>query len=465
MPTVTLDSYNSTTGCLYFTIYGTPIPSAVTVLKSTNNGLTWTESTGSIVSPRCGFMAPTVTLFRLRLEASGVYSNILSSDGQIPRTQIVNSNQITFCNSPIHLYIQNSALTNTIQSTTVELWIWSGAQNKVLGNASVTFKKSKVSAEDDYINIQIEEHIKAFLEKPTSTTLSNQPGFGYNVNDLPAVSGQGVFWQIRSKTVSSDGTEIKDYPTNFATLGYTWNYEQNGQTNNPLIRYGSLGFAQTVKKWYNPNVPKYFNQDFVYNQSIDVATSSNMISMVVEAKTRTRCTRDSALIVYIDKRGLWDVFTPHGKIIVNDKVESTTSKRIFRKPTKVNNTIVHSSSRDSLNIGQSYTINTGSIDESDVQRVEEIIYSPKVYLIRFLGDVVYEIISGTTIDSTFITIDNTIITIDNTPIVPDQVPYFNTFQQIPVVVSDSDFQRKTLTNDRNQIDYTIKFDETTNKIN
>ncbi len=381
------------------------------------------------------------------------------------RTIINEPSQITFVNSPVHLRIQNTAQDDTIRSVIIYLWVWSGDQDRVLGDANVILSKSVVSIGDDYINLQVSDILKAYIERPTATTSSNQPGFGYNVNALPAVSGQGVFWQIEAEITSVGGVETIEYDTNFATLGWLWNWEQNGLDNNSIVRYGANTFAQTVKKWYNPNVPKYWNQDFVFGQAVNVANSSNMISMVVEAKSRVRCTRDSALIVYIDKRGLWDVFTPHGKITVSSKIESNTSKRVFRDPKRINNSITHSKLRDSLNVNQSYLINTGTIDESDVQRVEEILYSPKVYLVRFMGDIVYEVTDGITIDSTFVTIDDTDITIDNTPIVPLMVPYFSTYQQIPVIVSDSDFVRKTTMNDRNGIDYNLKLEETTNKLN
>jgi len=45
---VVLNSYNSTTGCLDFTITGTPTPVAVTVQKSIDGGLTWINDTAII---------------------------------------------------------------------------------------------------------------------------------------------------------------------------------------------------------------------------------------------------------------------------------------------------------------------------------------------------------------------------------------------------------------------------------
>lgn len=469
MPTITLNSYNQETDSLDFTTTGIS-GSSLIYIQTSNNGIFYTTPGvgGSSISPRTGVIVSVGWYIRLYNQDSGVYSNVIQVENDVlappVRTPIAGPSQISFIGSPVYLRLQNTLQSSSIKMAIAELWIWSGNQNAILGNANETLIKSVVSNEDDYIEFRIDAILKSYLEKPNSGTWNNQPGFGYNVNDLPAVSGQGIFWQIRTKITSEEGVETLDYDTNFATLGWKWNWEQNGQSNNPIIRYGSNGFEQTVKKWYNPNVPKYWNQEFVFGQSIDVATTTNMISMAVEAKTRTRCTRDSCILVYIDKRGLWDVFTPHGKILITPKVEIEVSSRNFRDSTKINNSIAHSKSRDSIKAEQVYTINTGTIDESDVQRVEELIYSPKIYLVRFMGDIVYEISGGITIDSTFVTIDDTNITIDNTPITPTMVPYFNTFQQIPVIISDTDFVRKTLINDKNQIDYNIKLEETTNKI-
>lgn len=468
MPTVVITNFNYTTRQLYFTITGTPTPSAVTIQRSNDGGLTWVfNETGGLTSPRIvsGVQLFPHTLFRIRLETGGEYSNIWGADNQIIRTVISSDNQITFANSPVHIEIQNTAADDTIRSTTVKLWIWNGAQNKPLGNPNHTFIKDVISLNDKYISFELSDMIKAFLQDPNMTNNSNQPGFGYNANALPAVSGLGVFWQIQASVVSTEVTELIDYPTNFATLGYRWNYQQDGLGNNDNSRYGSLGFVKPVIKWFNPNVPKYFTMDFLLNQAVNICDSTSMVQMTVEAKTKTRCTRDSSLIVYLDHRGLWDVFTPHGKVISGGKIDSSFSGRVFRRPNKVNNSIAHSKLRNSITVEQTHTINTGRIDESEVQRIEELLYSPKIYLIKFLGDIVYQITDGLTIDNTFITIDSTEITIDNTPITVTEVPYFSTFQQIPVTIEDSNFVRKTLMNDKTDLDYTIKLTETTNKIN
>jgi hypothetical protein len=96
--------------------------------------------------------------------------------------------------------------------------------------------------------------------------------------------------------------------------------------------------------------------------------------------------------------------------------------------------------------------------------VEELIYSPKIYLIRFKGDLELVTTVGITIDSTLITIDNEIITIDNQTITAEYIGSFKTHQQIPVIITDEDFTRKTRLNDKISIDYNLNFEETNNKI-
>ena len=76
------------------------------------------------------------------------------------RTNIDNANDITFCNSPIHLMLQNADKDNTILSAVVYLWVWNGAQNKVLGTPNFTLKTDKISGSDTYINFEISDLIK-----------------------------------------------------------------------------------------------------------------------------------------------------------------------------------------------------------------------------------------------------------------------------------------------------------------
>jgi len=369
------------------------------------------------------------------------------------RTDITTTEQITFCNSPIHLRIQNNAQDSTITRVILYLWIWSGEQNKSLGSANFILKKDYISLSDDYINFQVADLIKSVL-----IGNDNQPYFAYNQASNPTITGQGVFWQAKAEVYSGVTLETWNSGSYFATLGYKFNYEQN--------QIGFNGFGGTVNRWYNPRVHNYISQDFNLTTTVATGTTTNLINItdVTPPNGWKRCTKDPSLIVFLNKKGLWEMFTPHGKITTKSKIDSETSNLGFRDPSKIDNTYTHSKLRYNLDVTQSYIVNTGLLDETMVSIVEQILLSPKVYLIKFKGDIILGPQVGITIDSTYITIDNTVITIDSDTIGLEDVGFFYTHQQIPVTVTNSDFDLKNRINDKNSIEYNIEFEETNNKI-
>lgn len=382
------------------------------------------------------------------------------------RTDISTANKITFANSPIHLRIQNTLQDSSILSIVAYLWIWNGEQNKTLGTPNATYVKSKISASDDYINIEVADVIKAYLINPSNALNTNQPTFAYNELTNPAITGQGVFWQVIVDVTSTAGVEQIVYSTKFATLGYRWNYEQNLVGNNSNNPNGSTGFLETVNKWYNPSIHNYISQAFNLSTTVSTATTANVVTVsdVVPPAAWTRCSREPILIVFLNKLGLWEMFTSHGKVSIKNKVDAVTGRRSFRDPSKIDNSYTHSKMRDITEVIQTYSINTGALTEDMNSTIEQIIYSPKVYLIKFKGDRQTTNTIGITIDDTYVTVDDTTITIDSATVMDNGNGFYKTHQQIPVTVTDSSFSRKTRMNDKNAIDYTIEFEETTNKI-
>lgn len=385
----------------------------------------------------------------------------------IDRTNINTEEQITFCNSPIHLRLQNGATDTTIESATVYLWIWNGAQNKTLGSPNHILYKDKVSASDNYINFEISQIIKSFLIAPPNAPNTHQPTFAYNELSNPTITGQGVFWQIVTDITSAGITVRSNYTTAFATLGYRWNYEQNIIANNGLSPNGSIIFQTVPNRWYNPKIHNYISQSFNLTNTVATATTANMITVtdITPPDAWKRCCKDPYLIVYLNKLGLWDMFTPNGKVAVSSKKEATTSNINYRDPGYVDNSFQHSKVNDNFDVTQSYSINTGMIEEEMDALVEEIIYSPKIYLIKFKGDLNLTTTVGITIDNNIVTVDSLLTTIDGLTVSDEYLAFYKTHQQIPVILTDTDFERKTRLNNRVAIDYTLKFEETTNKIN
>jgi hypothetical protein len=375
----------------------------------------------------------------------------------LDRTPIANESDISYCNSKIHIRLSQP----NIKHAYVYLWVWNGAQNKVLGIPNHTFYKSKVSASDTYLNFEISEQIKAFLVSPTNAPNTNQPNFSYNEATEPAITGQGVFWQIVADvTTTADVTTRYNYRTSFATLGYRWS---NEQTENTFY----LTDTPSSDRWYNPKIHHYFNQTFDLTKDVATATTGNLITYnnVVPPSQWSRISRDPYLIVYLNKDGLFDVFTPHGKATRTAKKEMSTTSVAYRDPSRIDNSYTHHKLTDDFDVTETITINTGSLTEDMVYQVEQIVYSPKVYLIRFVGDVQLTTTIGITIDNTFITIDSLNTTIDGLTITEELLAKYKTHEQIPVILTDTDFTVKNRVNDKNAIDYNLKFEITTNKIN
>jgi hypothetical protein len=369
------------------------------------------------------------------------------------RTPIDNESKIKLINSP--LFIRETA-TITTKAVTVNLYIWDGLQIKVINQPTVILIKDKVSQLDSYISLEISDLIKPFIK----------PKFAYNRAAPAAITNQGAFIQAQIISINFDGTQTSRYTdTFFCTLGYRWNYEQNLIADNGVENYGASGFITTVEKWFNPKIHNYFEQTFNFTRTVAEATTANVINYIPLIPTKTRCTLDPCLIVFINKLGLWETFTPHGKKTASSKVKRTISNISHRDRSQVDNTFVHSKQITSIDAEQLYVINSGSLDENMTSIIEELIYSPIVYLINFKGDLELVTTVGITIDNAIVSIDNNEISIDSQSITAEAIGFFKTHQQIPVVITDEDFTRKTRLNDRIAIDYNLKLDETNNKIN
>jgi len=370
------------------------------------------------------------------------------------RTPIDNESKILFVNDSV--FVREPATLET-KSILIDLFIWDGLQNKVINQPTGEgLFKNKVSQKDEYIHVELSQNIKPFIK----------PKFGYNRAAPAAITNQGVFLQARITLINFDGSQTSRYTnTFFCTLGYRWNYEQNLIGNNGVQNYGASGFIVPVEKWFNPKINNYFDQTFNFTRTVAEATTANIINYIPLTPTKLRCTLDPCLIVFINKLGLWETFTPHGKKTASVKVNRTINNISHRDPSQVANPFTHSKQITSIDAEQSYVINTGSLDENMTSIIEELIYSPIVYLINFKGD--FELVTtvGITIDNAVVSIDNTNISIDSQSITAEAIGFFKTHQQIPVVITDEDFTRKTRLNDRIAIDYNIKLDETNNKIN
>jgi len=369
---------------------------------------------------------------------------------------IINSeDQIYLAGSPIHINLYNLAKDINIKSALMELYIWTGNLNAPPTTANYTFKSTKVSAKDNYIAFQISEQISSHI---------NYTRFVWNSGEnAPMIRGEGVFFQIKYQIDLETPVTL---PTNFATNGYRFDFEQVGDIVG-AYQQPYLGLIPTnfTDRNFSQNI-KYFKREFDLTKTLGTCTNENIIKSTAVIPTTTQCQKGGKyLVAYINRLGLFDYFTPFGKATKQIKIDAETNPRLYRNPKGINNSVVHSKRRGIESTEQTYTINSGYLTEDMISQIEEVIYSPLVYLVEFSGATFDITQIGITVDSTIITVDSTLYTVDNTVVTANDVGFYSDYKQIPVTNENNDFAFKTRQYDKAKINYDLVFKSTTDKIN
>lgn len=372
-------------------------------------------------------------------------------------TTITTEAQIYLTGSPINLRVQNFNRDATIKTARLELYIWNGNLNAPPIYPTHVLKADKVSKNDDYINFQVSEILASYIDKTKFAWISG--------DSEPSLSGEAVFWQTKQIVTNENGTIETPYEslTNLATLGYRFDFEQIGTPldNQPYNGLLPINYTRNYTERIN-----YYQRSFDFTKSIVECTSENIIKSTPFVPTESKCQLgDKYLVVYINRIGLWDYFTPYGKAVNSVKVSAETNPRLYRNPNSINNNVNHSKSRVISETPQTITSNTGSLHEDMTEQVEEVIYSPLIYLIEFTGETFIVTNVGLTVDNTIVTVDNTTYTVDNQTVTVQDLGYFSTFKQMPVICTSENFTRKTRLNDKQKINYDLTFEVTTDRIN
>lgn len=378
-------------------------------------------------------------------------------------TIISTEDQIYLAGSPINLRIRNLAGDSNIISVQCELYVWSGNLNAPPALPNYTLVADKVSSTDNYINFQIAEILASHINGTKFAWVSG--------DSAPSISGEGVFFQYKYQVTSRllflphVETAVESV-TNFATMGYRYDFEQVGEVAMSTNKQPYLGLLPLNYNRYYTERIKYIRRTFMFSLLLDYCTSENIIVDVPIDFPPFKCqTGDKYLVVYINRWGLWDYFTPYGKAIKSVKLSSEINPRLYRNPNSINNNVNHSKNRQIESSDQTYILNTGDLQEGMTDQVEEVIYSPLVYLLEFTGETFTIISEGLTVDSTEVTVDSVIYTVDNQTVTTADIGYYSTFKQVPVVCSTESFVRKTRLNDKGKINYDLSFEGTMGRIN
>lgn len=374
-------------------------------------------------------------------------------------TNIDSKAKIFFAQSPIHFNLQNESGNSSIQSATIEVYIWRGFQQADLPlSPNIVFNNiKKISPQDTYIAIELHNEIKAFI---TSSNLNkNNPQWSYNTTTVPTTAGEGVYFHIVYKI---DNESDKQLGTYFATTGYRYNFEQKGG------QYTGYDDVETLRKFaFGINYDRC-----TINRTTQVATSQSgtgvngmITQQSLNPTTRNKQTGVPCLIAYINRLGLWDTFTPFGKFVESIDTKREEYSSSFRDPLNVNSQIQHLKQVGSPRGVRKFQVNTGLIDENNNYQIREILQSSKVYLVIFGDDVFQQAQAGITVDSTIVTVDNTAITVDSDVVTEANIGFYSKYTQIPVKNATTNFLKKTRLNDKSSISYNLEFEETNNFIN
>lgn len=382
---------------------------------------------------------------------------------------ITDISQIAFCNSPVTIRIDlltdfpdyAPSNINTRIRFQLETFDINDSLDEVNSHTYI-LDKARVSSDDKYVSFEIQDYLKNDLIRKDNLNNVDFPVLLYNNLSLPYVQGMCLFYRYAyyayDETTSVPAIDVTD---RVATLGYRWRNEQTPFYGSFVGNSNGFNISQTPIKKYAEYIPYYAKQEFAFGSN---RTSNNFIVTTQVTPPSVVCVKEPVLLIFLDRNGLFQYITTTGKIVINDEIKRQESNKAFRDSAMVN---VESSHFKNINIEevfQTYTVNTGVLDESMNSLIEEIIYSSKIYLIRFYGNRWTETEVGLTVDNTNITVDNTNITVDSTTITVLDVGYYANYQQIPVSIIDTDFVKRTNINDKRDISYTLKFKETASKI-
>lgn len=377
--------------------------------------------------------------------------------------------QVAFCNSPVVIridlltdfpaYVPSNINTRVrLQLTTFEI---DDSLAEVNSHVYV-LDKSRVSNDDNYVSFEIQDYLKNDLIRKDNFNNVDFPVLLYHNTSLPYVQGMCLFYKYSyyayDETTSVAAINVTD---KVATLGYRWRNEQNPFYGSFIGNANGFNVAETPIKKYAELIPYYAKQDFVFGIN---RTSNNFIVTTKVTPTETVCVKEPLLFIYLDRNGLFQYLTTVGKITINDETKRQESAKVFRDSAMINTESTHFKNTAIEEVFQTYTVNTGVLHESMNALIEELIYSSKIYLVRFYGDKFTSAQVGITVDNDIITVDNETITVDSDTITVGDVGYYSTYLQVPVTCVDSDFVKRTTINDKRDISYTLKFKETASKI-
>lgn len=382
---------------------------------------------------------------------------------------ILNETQVSLVNSPVYVRVdllnEFPAYLPPEKNTRVRLQLTTFDIDDLGNEINSTvhlLDSARVSKKDTQVTFKIDNELRNDLVRRENFNNVDFPVLLYNHLSLPNVSGMCLFYRYAyyayDETTSATAINVTD---RVATLGFRLDSEAPQFYGSYIGNTNGLNVAVTPKKSFAEYIPYYAKQSFNFGNN---RNSSNFIVTEKVTPTTTKCVKEPLLLIFLNRKGLFEYVTTMGKVSISNEVKRNESNKVFRDNSLVNPNSTHYKNTDIEEVYRTYTVNTGILDASMNGLIEELVYSPKIYLVRFYGDRWAVAQQGITVDNTFITVDNNNITVDNDTVTTEDLGYYSTYLQVPVTCVDNDFTQRTFINDKRDISYTLKFKETASKI-
>lgn len=316
----------------------------------------------------------------------------------------INLNDIVLTNSPFYLTYSKAASTFDYVILKLNKTLPNGSNNVVDNPDAMVLTAYKVNQTDDFVNIEISDYIKRYLNP--------LPDFTFFTSVSPKISNEIIYWTYRFEAYKIGFTDPIDVVNGFncgATLGYGY-YSQGV---NPKLPSAVL--IDNQKRFSNAKF-RTFNIEIDLNNTISdggiVRTLTSDYMPVCTGKYKGK------QVLFLNRFGVYDSF-------IFPKAHSRSLKSRAENYYKNQNSagfspISQNKMELNKNASVEWSLNTDLLDDYNVKIIEELIVSDRYLLVDY-----------------------------------DKESF------IPLLLKTSDFEQKTRINDKAKRNYTLIFEEAT----
>ena len=256
------------------------------------------------------------------------------------------ASQIAFVNSPVYVRVDlqkefpnylppNKNTRVRMQLTTFDISS-SGSEENVNVHKMDT---ARVSKNDAHVTFRIDNELKNDLVRRTNYNNVDFPVLLYNNTSLPYTQGLCLFYRVDyyayDETTSAIAVNITD---RVATLGFRVDGEAPAFYGNYIGDTNGFNVSTTPIKKYAEFIPFYAKQSFNFGSN---RNSFNFITTTKVTPDKTVCVKEPLLIIFINRKGLFEYITTTGKVVISNDIKRNESNKVFRDNGMINPATTH----------------------------------------------------------------------------------------------------------------------------